>query len=236
VLDWAKVRKYRDGENPARWKGHLSTVLPAVGSGSIQKHHAALPYAEIGEFIAKLRQREGTAALALEFTILTAARTGEVTGAQWDEIDLTAKVWTVPAGRIKGGREHRVPVTDRALEILKACPRADGNPHIFIGFVKGGGLSNAAMAAVLSRMERDDITVHGFRSTFRDWAAEQTAFPNHVVEMALAHAIGSAVERAYRRGDLFDKRVRLMADWARYCETKPAEARGTVVALRAKAQ
>jgi integrase len=232
VLDWAKVRKYRDGENPARWKGHLSTVLPAVGSGSLQKHHAALPYAEVGQFMAALRSREGTAALALQFTVLTAARTGEVTGARWEEVDLAGKVWTVPAGRIKGGKAHRVPLSDRALEILRACPREDANPHLFIGLVRGSGLSNMGMASVLVRMGLDNVTVHGFRSTFRDWAGETTAYPNHVVEQALAHTVGSAVERAYRRGDLFDKRKRLMSDWARYCTTEPTQASGTVVSIR----
>jgi integrase len=154
-------------------------------------------------------------------TILTAARTGEVIGATWDEIDLAGKVWTVPAGRIKGGREHRVPLSDRVLEILKSLPSEAHNKFVFIG-PRAGGLSNMAMASVLERMGRDDITVHGFRSTFRDWAAERTGYPNHVAEMALAHVIGNKVEAAYRRGDLFEKRQKLMADWARYCWMKLA--------------
>jgi integrase len=235
VLDWATVRGYRAaGDNPARWRGHLSNVLPARGEIQKVEHHPALPYTEIGEFIAGLHDRQGTAAAALEFLILTAARTGEVIGARWDEIDLTGKVWTVPAGRIKGGKQHRVPLTDRALEILKALPREHGNSFVFIGPRSGGGLSHMAMALVLTRMKRDDITVHGFRSTFRDWAAETTGYPNHVVEMALAHAIGNAVEASYRRGDLFDKRRKLMAEWARYCSSPPLKKSAKVVPLRGR--
>jgi len=232
VLDWASVRGYRTGENPARWKGHLQHVLPARDRIAKPNHHAALPYTELATFVTALRAREGVAARALEFTILTAARTGEVIGSTWDEIDLHGKVWTVPAGRIKGGREHRVPLSDRALEILKSAPREAGNRFVFIG-PRAGGLSNMAMAAVLGRMERTDVTVHGFRSTFRDWAAESTNYPNHVVEMALAHVIGDKVEAAYRRGDLFDKRRRLMVDWAKYCAMKPtADAGKNVVPMR----
>jgi integrase len=176
--------------------------------------------------MATLADREGIAARALEFTILAAARTGEVIGATWPEIDLAAKVWTVPAGRIKGGREHRVPLSDHLLEILDSLPREQDNPFVFIG-PRAGGLSNMAMSSVLSRMGRTDITVHGFRSTFRDWAAETTGFPNHVVEMALAHVIGDKVEAAYRRGDLFAKRARLMAEWDRFCSTRLS---GTTIA------
>jgi integrase len=230
VLDWATVRGYRTGDNPARWRGHLDNVLPARGQLQKVNHHAALPFNNLSEFMAALAEREGIAARALEFTILTAARTGEVIGATWDEIDLKEKVWTVPAGRIKGGREHRVPLSAPALEILKALPREENNPFVFIG-PRACGLSNMAMASVLSRMGRDE-TVHGFRSTFRDWAAERTAYPNHVVEMALAHVVGDKVEAAYRRGDLFAKRARLMADWAKFCATKPAAASSKVVALR----
>jgi integrase len=230
VLDWATVRGYRTGDNPARWRGHLSEVLPARETIQKTVHHAALQFGDLPAFMAALGQREGVAARALEFTILTAARTGEAIGATWDEIDLKTKVWTVPAGRIKGGREHRVPLSGRALEILQALPREERNPFVFIG-PRNGGLSNMAMSSVLGRMERTDITVHGFRSTFRDWAAERTSYPNHVVEMALAHVVGDKVEAAYRRGDLFAKRVRLMADWARFCSMKPAD-RGAVIALR----
>jgi integrase len=230
VLDWATVRGYRAGDNPARWKGYIENVLPS--RSAIQKpiHHAALPFDDLPEFMAALRQREGIAARALEFTILTAARTGEVVGATWDEINLKESTWTVPAGRIKGGCEHRVPLSDRALEILGALPREKNNPVVFIGPRKGG-LSNRGMGSVLVRMGRDDVTIHGFRSTFRDWGAERTSYPNHVLEMSLAHVVGNKVEAAYRRGDLFAKRVRLMADWTKFCTTKSAE-RGTVISLR----
>jgi integrase len=231
VLDWATVRGYRAGDNPARWKGYIENVLPS--RSAIQKpiHHAALAFDDLPEFMVALRQRDGVAARALEFTILTAARTGEAIGATWKEIDLTEKVWTVPAGRIKGGREHRVPLSDRVREILGELPREKNNPFVFIGPRKDG-LSNMAIASVLSRMDRGDITVHGFRSTFRDWAAERTNYPNHVVEMALAHVVGDKVEAAYRRGDLFAKRVRLMADWARFCTTAPAQVTAKVVPMR----
>jgi integrase len=229
VLDWAAVRGYRATENSARWRGHLSNVLPLPGSGSIQKHHAALPYTEVAEFVAQLRQRDGTAALALEFTILTAARTGEVIGAQWDEIDQAAKIWTVPAQRAKTKKPHRVPLAERALEILKAVPREPGNEFIFIGQREGGGLSNLGMASVLIRMGRTDVTVHGMRSCFRDWAAECTGFANLIVEMALAHTVGNAVEAAYRRGDVLEKRRKLMADWATFCGSPQRSGDGDVV-------
>ncbi len=228
VLDWATVRGYRTGDNPARWRGYLKHALPERPNRAV--HHSALPFIELPEFMAALREREGVAARALEFTILTAVRTGETIGAQWSEFDLAAKVWTIPAGRIKGGREHRVPLSDRGLEILQSLPREDNNPFVFVG-PRTGGLSNMAMASVLHRMGRDDITVHGFRSTFRDWAAERTNYPNHVVEQALAHVVGNKVEAAYRRGDLFEKRRRLMADWARYIG-KGATPGARVVSLR----
>jgi integrase len=229
VLDWATVHSYRSGDNPARWKGHLAEALPARGKIQQVEHHAALPFADIPTFMSLLAQREGVAARALEFTILTAARTGEVIGAIWDEIDLKAKTWTVSAGRMKGSREHRVPLSDRALEILRSAPRMDANPFVFLGAGQRG-ISNMAMAAVLKRMGRADLTVHGMRSTFRDWAAERTSFPNFVVEMALAHVVGNKVEGAYRRGDLFEKRRRLMNEWTRYC-SRPAT-RGEVVPLK----
>lgn len=230
VLNWATTRGYREGENPARWRGHLQNALPARGQIQRVEHHPAMPYMELPAFMAELAKREGVAAKALEFTILTGARTGEVTGATWDEIDLDAKVWTVPAGRMKAQKEHRVPLSDRACKILGSLPGEKDNPFVFIG-ARASGLSNMAMAAVLKRMERNDITVHGFRSTFRDWAAELTGYQNHVVEMALAHTIGNAVERAYRRGDMMEKRVRLMADWSRFC-ANPAPT-GEVVPMRA---
>jgi integrase len=232
VLDWATVRGYRRGDNPARWKGHLDNVLPARGQLQKPNHHAALNYTELPAFMAALGEREGVAARALEITILNAARTGEVIGATWEEIDLVAKIWTVPADRIKGGKEHRVSLSDRAVEILRALPQEAGNNFVFIG-QKGGGLSNMAMASVLARMQHTGITVHGFRSTFRDWAAERTSYPNHVVEMALAHVVGNKVEAAYRRGDLFDKRRRLMTDWARYCAMNGSNAARVVTLKRA---
>jgi integrase len=235
VLDWAAVRGYRSGENPARWRGQLQHVLPARGQIARPEHHPALPYAELPQFLTALRERQGVAAKALEFTILTAARTGEVIGAKWDEIDFAAKIWTIRADRMKARREHRVPLSDRALEIVKSLPRENGNDHVFIG-PRAGGLSNMAMAALLERMDRTDITVHGFRSTFRDWAAERTGHANHVVEMALAHVVGNKVEAAYRRGDLFEKRRRLMADWAQYCLSRPAAEGERVVILRRVAQ
>jgi integrase len=228
VLDWAAVRGFRSGDNPARWKGHLSEVLPAKTAIAKPQHHAALPFAELPDFLTALRMRKGIAPHALEFLILTAARTGEVLGAKRDEIDLNGKVWTIPAGRIKGGREHRVPLSDRAIEILRSLPREDDNPFVFIGSKKGTGLNTMAMARCRGR---NNVTVHGFRSTFRDWAAERTNYPNHVVEMALAHVIGNQVERAYRRGDLYDKRRKLMEAWAKYCSTKPAQASGNVVPM-----
>ena len=232
VLGWATVRGYRQGDNPARWRGHLSEALPARSANGKVEHYAALPYAELPAFMADLRKREGVAAQALEFTVLTAARTGEVIGgARWDEIDLKAGVWTVPAGRMKAGKEHRIPLSSRAVELLKDLYREDGNDFVFIGSQAGSGLSNMAMTTVLRRMGRGGITVHGFRSTFRDWAAERTNFPNHVVEQALAHTISDKVEAAYRRGDLFAKRKALMEAWARYCE---APVSGGVVPMRGR--
>jgi integrase len=232
VLDWATVRGYRKGDNPARWKGHLAEVLPARGKIAKAEHHAALPFDAMPAFYRDLAGQEGVGARALAFTILTAARTGEVIGARWPEIDLTAKTWTIPADRMKAGREHRVPLSDAAVSILAALPREDGNPFVFIGGREGKGLSNMSMSAVLKRMERTEITVHGFRSTFRDWAAERTAYPNEVVEMALAHAVGNKVEAAYRRGDLFAKRAKLMGDWTKFATSKPVEAGQNVVGIR----
>jgi integrase len=181
--------------------------------------------------LVELRKREGVAAQALEFTILTAARTGDVLGAKWDEIDFQTKTWLIPAGRMKGGRQHKVPLSTSAVALLKSLYTVADNEHVFIGG-RNGGLSGMSLSSVLLRMKRTDITVHGFRSTFRDWAAERSSFPNHVIEMALAHVVGNKVEAAYRRGDLFDKRRKLMDAWASYCESKPIKA-GEVVPLRA---
>src|SRR5258708_15049992 len=226
ILDYARVRGYRAGENPARWRGHLDKLLPTALNRKNRKHHAALPYEEIGQFIEKLRAQEGTAARALESAILTAARTQEVIGAAPKEIEAEKALWTVPAGRMKAGREHRVPLSPQALQVVQA--QASG-PFVFAGMREGAPLSNMAMLELLRRMGRDDLTVHGFRSTFRDWAAECTAYPGEVCEMALAHARSDKAEAAYRRSDLFEKRRRLMADWAKYCDTPNGGAQ--VVAL-----
>ncbi|MBE0532631.1 MAG: integrase arm-type DNA-binding domain-containing protein [Rhodospirillales bacterium] len=233
VLDWATARGYRRGENPARWRGHLSNLLPKRSRVQTVKHHPALPYADIGGFMADLRAQGGIAASALQFLILTAARTGEVIGARCAEIGDT--VWTVPADRTKTKTEHRVPLSARALEILAEMKMLGAGRYNFAfpGARKGKHLSNMAMLKLLRRMGRDDLTVHGFRSTFRDWAAEMTGYPREVAEMALGHAVGDKVEAAYRRGDLFKKRRRLMDDWARYCGA--VKASGKVVPMRAKA-
>jgi len=217
VLNFALVRGYRSGENPARWKGYLDHALPARSQVRKGGHHRALPFKEMAGFMVELRQRDGIAARALEFTILCAARTGEVIGALWGEVDFEKGIWTIPATRMKAGREHRVPLTGSAIAILRALPREDGNPHIFIG-PKAKGLSNMAMDAVLRRMNyKDRATTHGFRSSFRDWAAELSTFPPEIAEAALAHIVGDKVERAYRRGDVLLKRSEMMECWARYC-------------------
>jgi integrase len=237
VLDAATVHGFRHGPNPAQWKGNLAHILPARARVRKVAHHAALPFDQMPAFLTALRKRPSMAARALEFTALTAARTGEVLGARWGEIDLTAKVWIVPADRMKAGREHRVPLCDAALGVLeKVKPSAlttDGKPDpaapVFPGPRRALPMSNMTMLMLLRRMKRDDLTAHGFRSTFSDWAAERTGYPREVVEMALAHMIGNKAEAAYRRGDLFEKRRRLMGDWARFCEAPPA---GEVVPLR----
>ncbi|MBH1944990.1 integrase arm-type DNA-binding domain-containing protein [Erythrobacter sp. YJ-T3-07] len=218
VLDSAKARGYRQGENPARWRGHLSQILPARTRLS-RGHHKALPYEELPAFIRALHKREAVAALALEFTILTAARTGEVIGANWAEVDLDRAIWTIPADRMKAAKEHRVPLSSRAVAILESLQPL-GSDFLFPG-AKGGKLSGMAMGMLMRRM-KVDATVHGFRSGFRDWAAECTGYAHEVAEMALAHTIENKVERAYRRGDLFDKRRRLMGDWATYCASEGA--------------
>lgn len=213
VLDAAKAREYREGENPARWRGHLSQILPARKRLS-RGHHKALAYERISDFVALLRKRDATAALALEFAILTAARTGEVLGATWGEVDLGKAIWTIPAARMKAGKEHRVPLSPRAIEILETA-KLLGSDWLFCG-EKKGKLSGMAMSMLLRRVGTD-VTVHGFRSAFRDWAAESTGYAHEICEMALAHTISNKAEAAYRRGDLFEKRRRLMADWAMHC-------------------
>jgi integrase len=236
ILDWAKVRGYRTGENPARWRGHLDKLLPARGKVRKVEHHAALPYRELPGFLVGLRGREAIAARALEFTILTAARTGETIFTRWNEIDLLDKTWTIPASRMKAGREHRVPLSARALAILEdmQAHRHAGDDFVFPGDRPGKPLSNMAFLMLLRRMERDDLTAHGFRATFKTWASESTAFQNEIVEAALAHVVGNKVEAAYRRGDMFEKRRRLMQQWAAFCSTGPAREVGSNVArLRA---
>jgi integrase len=229
ILDWAKVRQYRTGENPARWRGNLEHSLPKRAKVQKVKHHAALPYGEIGAFMVHLRAQEGTAARALEFAILTATRTSETIGARWDEIDQDKGLWVIPADRIKAGKEHRVPLSTSALAILKQQAKNRESEFVFPGGKRGKALSTNALLALLKRMERDGLTAHGFRSTFRDWAAEQTNYARDVAEMALAHTIGDKVEAAYRRGDLFKKRERMMDDWAKYCATVAKS--GDVVAI-----
>lgn len=228
VLDAAKARGYREGENPARWRGHIAQLLPARARLT-RGHHKALPYEALPAFTAQLRDRRATAGLALEFVILTATRTTEVLGATWAEVDTDKAVWTIPGSRMKAGREHRVPLSARAIEILNET-RALGKASLFPAD-KGGKLSGMAMTMLLRRMKQD-CTVHGFRSSFRDWAAECTGYAHEVCEMALAHAIGNKAEAAYRRGDLFEKRRRLMSEWATFC-ADGGLAEATVTPIRA---
>jgi integrase len=217
ILDWARTKGYREGENPARWRGHLQNLLPARRKVRKVKHHPALAYDKMGTFMRALRKQEGTAAVALEFLILTAARTSEAVGARWDEIDLRRAIWTVPGSRIKAGREHRVPLSKSTLALLKRMQKVRVGEFVFAGGKKGKPLSNMALLVLLKRMDRDDITAHGFRSTFRDWVSEKTDYSRDEAEMALAHAVGDKVEAAYRRGDLLTKRHKMMQDWADFC-------------------
>ena len=236
ILDWAKVRGYRAGENPARWRGHLDKLLPARSKVRRVEHHAALPYAELPSFLANLREQEGIAACALEFLILTAARTGEVIGARWSELDLLDKTWTVPAVRMKAHREHRVPLSARALDIVQKLsalrPADEAVDFVFPGGKAGAPLSNMAFLMLLRRMERADLTAHGFRSTFRTWAAERTGFQREVIQAALAHTMESKVEVAYQRGDLFEKRRRLMTAWGDFCASSKQQTHDNVASLR----
>ncbi|OQP84604.1 integrase [Rhizobium rhizosphaerae] len=231
VLDAAKAKGHRTGENPAVWRGHLANLLPKRKKLS-RGHHAAMPYEDLPAFLADLRNRDGIAARALEFTILAAARSGETFGATWREINLEAALWIIPADRMKAGREHRVPLTARAVEILTELSALSAGPdaYVFPGQREGRPLSVMAMDMLLRRMDVD-FTVHGFRSSFRDWAGEETAFPREVAEAALAHVVGDQTERAYRRGDALEKRRKLMAAWANYCEPRKG---GTVVQLKAQ--
>jgi integrase len=230
ILDWAQVRGYRKGDNPARWRGHLQKALPMIKKSLRVQHHPALPFAEIPDFMQKLASQDGVSARALEYCILTATRTGETIYARWDEIDLNQRIWVIPATRMKIPREHRVPLSAPAVAILRDLQAKLGAPPDAAAFVfpsrrKGQCLSNMALLMTLKRMSRDDLTTHGFRSSFRDWAAETTDTPHEVAEAALAHAIGNQSEAAYRRGDLFDKRRRLMDAWGQYCSPTLAIAR-----------
>ena len=230
ILDWATSLEYRTGVNPARYKGNLDNLL--TKSEKVIEHHPALPFAEIGIFMAALRDMPGMAALALQFIILTATRTSEVLNARWVEFDLDAGVWVIPAARMKAKKEHTVPLSGNVLAILsKAKSECVESEFIFPG--KNGALSNMSCLAVLKRMGRADLVVHGFRSTFRDWCSESTAYPRDVAEMALAHAISDKTEAAYRRGKLFDKRALMMNDWAKYCSTVRTNA-DKVVSIRGK--
>ena len=231
ILDWAKARGYRDGENPARWRGHLENLLPKRSKVRKVQHHPALPYRDIGAFMAVLRRQQSLAARALELLILTATRTNEALGARWSEIDLDAAAWLVPGERTKMGRDHRIALSPPAVAILRELHKVSEGEHVFPGGKRGKPLSNMSMLMLLKRMKRDDITVHGFRSSFRDWTAEQTNHGREVAEMALAHAVENKVEAAYRRGALFLKRKPLMEDWARYCAAEQSP--GEVVQLKA---
>lgn len=232
VLDWATAREYRKGENPARWRGHLDKLMPAKAKVQNIKHHAALPYSEIGAFMGELREREAISARGLEFLILTAARTGEVIGAKWDEVYLDDKVWIIQGDRMKGSKEHRVPLSDDAMNVLEMMSKLRQSDYVFPGAKTNRPLSDMAFLQLLKRMGRGDLTGHGFRSTFRDWAAECTNFQNEVAEMALAHSIGSKVEAAYRRGDLFGKRIKLMEEWAKYCRVVAHHEGASIVPFR----
>ncbi len=236
VLTWATVRKYRQGENPARWKGHLDQLLAKPSKIATVKHFAALPYRDMGAFMKALRAQEGIGAAALEFAILTAARSGEVRGAIWDEIDLSARTWSIPAERMKAKRDHVVPLSDAAVAVIEKMSAHPVGDLVFPGAKEARPLSDMSMTAVLRRMGHGDLTAHGFRSSFRDWAAESTAYPAEMAEMALAHSIGNKVEAAYRRGNLFDKRVRMMRDWAKHCATVPKASADVVPMRRASAK
>jgi integrase len=231
ILDWCTVRGYRHGDNPARWAGHLSEALPTGGKIGKVIHHAALPYADIPSFVAQLSQRQGIGPKALEFMILTASRTGEALGVRWNEIDLDAKVWTVPPERMKGRKEHRVPLTDRTIKLLKSLPREAGNNGLlFIGTKVNAPLGKMVLPDLVDAMGHD-VTIHGFRASFRTWAAESTGFPREVIEAALAHKTGTAVELAYQRSDVLEKRRQLMEAWSAFVAT-PVRKGGNVTPIR----
>jgi integrase len=230
VLDWSTVRGFRAGDNPARWQGHLDQVLPSGGDFAKPVHHAALPYADVAAFVAGLAQHKGVGPKALEFIILTACRTSEVTKARWGEFDLEQKFWTVPAERMKARKPHRVPLTGRMVKLLKALPREQGNDLVFIGTRKGGPLSKMTLPTLIEAMGHA-VTTHGFRATFRTWAAEQTSYPREIIEMCLAHATGTVVELSYQRSDVLEKRRQLMEQWGAFVAT-PRGKTGTVTPIR----
>jgi integrase len=217
ILDAAKAKGYRHGENPARWRGHLDHLL-SKKSKLTRAHHAAMPYDHIAALVGRLRESDSVGALALEFCILTAARSGEVLGARWSEIDLDKKIWTVPAHRMKAGREHRVPLSERAVAILRQFAEIRTGDLVFPGQRKVRPLWSVTMNMALRRMEVEGVTVHGFRSSFRDWAGNETPYPRDLIETALAHVVGDEAERAYRRSDALEKRRKLMEAWANYCD------------------
>lgn len=238
ILGWATTSGYRTGENPARWKGHLDNLLATISKTSRTKHHPSLPWQRMNEFVSALRIRDGLSARAVEFAILTACRSGEVRGAKWSEFDINKKIWTIPADRMKAGRVHEVPLSDAALALLKSIP--ESGDIVFAG-TKGQPLSDMSLTAVIRRMNGDDhptwvdsngdgVTVHGFRSSFRMWAAETTSYPREVAEHALAHQLPDAVERAYQRGSQFAKRAALMTEWANYCNKVQSSAVVTPIA------
>jgi len=232
VLDWAKVRGLRQGENPARWKGHLDTLLPHRKKVAPVVHRATLRYREVGQFMVDLKKLPSTSARALEFQILTAARSGEVVGARWDEIDMADRVWTIPAARMKAGREHRVPLSAAALAVIERQATLRENDFVFPGRVSGQPVRIDAQMKPIEKLGfKGKVTAHGFRSAFRDWAAEQTNFPREIAEASLAHAIGDATERAYQRGDFIAKRRQIMDAWARHC-AEPASRVGEVIDIR----
>jgi integrase len=235
VLDYAAASGHRDGPNPATWRGGLKPLLPKRVAAVAVKHHAALPYTEVGAFMQALRTHEGMGARALEFAVLTAARSGEVRGATWGEIDLDAAVWAVPGQRMKSGKEHRVPLAPSAVDLLRKLPRIEGTDLVFPGQRAGRPLSDMSLSAVLRRMEVPAVP-HGFRSSFRTWAADQSAHPREVAEAALAHVVGDQVERSYQRGDLFERRRRLMDDWSRYIAAPAAKKSATVTPIRRRSK
>jgi integrase len=234
LLDWAKTRELRTGENPARWRGHLEHMLPAKSKVRKVSHHAALPFKDVGAFLLSLREQSSISAAALEFVILNATRTNETLRALWAEVSVTEKLWTIPGERMKGGQEHRVPLSDAAVSVLKRMEAVRQDDLVFPGARKGQPMSEMALLMLLRRMAHADVTVHGFRSSFRDWAAERTAFPREIAEKALAHIVGDETERAYQRGDLLDKRRKLMDAWASYC-AKDETAGAKVVPIASRA-